>query len=351
LKAHPAAELFPMLTSLDMANLAKSIREDGQKLPIIVHDGMILDGRNRFRACQINGVEPWVQEWDGKGSPVEYVVACNLHRRHLDESQRGMVAARIAEELSKEAKERQRTGKRPPGLVLGQGQRAPKSATRAGGLLNVSTSTVENGKRVLKHGTPELVAAVEAGEVSVTAAASVATLPPEQQMEAVSKPRRPSVNKGIDPLTNPRELPRSRWRELVAARKYHCLGNIPADCRTLLRIVSDAEDSDWLGYGSRERYMRDGLELDPSAVDLAIGFLRAAGLDVPSGVSGASDPREQRSPQSFTGEIRRLKAQQKKALAILESLMSETKDKNTMQVSLLALRDLVRKAIEELGDE
>jgi len=90
-----------------------------------------------------------------------------------------------------------------------------------------------------------------------------------------------TVNKGIDPLTDPREIPRSRWSELVAARKYHCLGNIPADCRTLLHIVSDAEGCDWLGYGSRERYMREGLDLDPGAVDLAIGFLRAADLDVP----------------------------------------------------------------------
>jgi len=98
-----------------------------------------------------------------------------------------------------------------------------------------------------------------------------------------------TINKGLDPLTKPRDVPRKRWAELVAARKYHCLGNIPTDCRTLLGLVADAEEFDWLGYGSRERYMREGLELDPVAVDLAIGFLRAAGTSVPIEFATAVD--------------------------------------------------------------
>lgn len=98
-----------------------------------------------------------------------------------------------------------------------------------------------------------------------------------------------TINKGLDPLTKPRDVPRKRWAELVAARKYHCLGNIPTDCRTLLGLVADAEEFEWLGYGTRERYMREGLELDPVAVDLAIGFLRAAGTSVPIEFATAVD--------------------------------------------------------------
>jgi len=186
-KAHPAAEIFPMLTSLDMANLARSIREEGQKFPIVVHDGMILDGRNRFRACQISGITPWTQEWDGKGSPTSFVIACNLHRRHLDESQRGIVAGRATKLFEAEAAERMKAGwksRQNPVANLPEGSRAREQAAE---LLNVSERTAANGKRVVDRGVPELVEAVERGDVSVSAAAEVAKLPAPQQAKIVKR--------------------------------------------------------------------------------------------------------------------------------------------------------------------
>jgi len=188
MKAHPAAEIFPLLTSIDMANLAKSIREDGQKFPIIVHEGLILDGRNRFRACQISGIDPWTEEWDGEGSPTAFVIAANLHRRHLDESQRGIVAGRATKMFEAEAAERQREswknrGRDVPANLPERGEAREKAAA----LLNVSPRTAENGKRVVDRGVPELVEAVERGEVSVSAAAEVAKLPATKQSAIVKK--------------------------------------------------------------------------------------------------------------------------------------------------------------------
>lgn len=89
------------------------------------------------------------------------------------------------------------------------------------------------------------------------------------------------VNKGMDPFADPRSVPRDRWDELAMTRRNHCHSSIPRDCRMLLRLVADVENSEWLGFGSREKYMRDGLGLDPVAVDLAIEFLRAGHYEVP----------------------------------------------------------------------
>ena len=94
--SHPAAEIFPSMDGADFDALVADIRENGQREPVIMHDGMILDGRNRWRACLQLGIEAKVEPWDRKGTPQEFVISMNLHRRHLTISQRAMIAAGLA---------------------------------------------------------------------------------------------------------------------------------------------------------------------------------------------------------------------------------------------------------------
>ena len=84
-----------------------------------------------------------------------FVVSLNLKRRHLNESQRAVVAAKLA--------------------TLGHGGDRSKSPigdlkqSEAAQLLNVGKRSVERAREVLDEGAPELVQAVEQGRVSVSA--------------------------------------------------------------------------------------------------------------------------------------------------------------------------------------
>jgi N6-adenosine-specific RNA methylase IME4 len=155
--------------------IVADIREHGLHEPVVLFEGRILDGGNRYRACLAADIECRFETYQGD-DPVAYVVSLNPRRRHLSESQRAMVAAKLA--------------------TLGQGARtdlAPigaKSQEEAADLLNVSRRSTQRAREVQEQGTPELVHAVERGEVSVSAAADVATLPVEEQCEIVARGER-----------------------------------------------------------------------------------------------------------------------------------------------------------------
>jgi protein gp37 len=163
---HPVANIFPLMGEAELAELAEDIRANGQREPVWLHrDGRIVDGRNRWLACRKLGIEAQTRTVERDDAElVRFAISLNLHRRHLSESQRGMVAARIAN------------------LKLGDNQHktkdaqicAPVSQTAAATLLKVSRGTVQSARKVIEAGAPELVAAVEQGEMSVSTAAKTA---------------------------------------------------------------------------------------------------------------------------------------------------------------------------------
>lgn len=110
-RLHPLAEMFPTMSDAELAELAKDIEQNGQLHPIRVIGDQIIDGCNRYRACQIAGVEPVVEEYEGSTDEemlIRYVMSCNLSRRQLTSSQRAMLAVELLPRLEAAARERQR---------------------------------------------------------------------------------------------------------------------------------------------------------------------------------------------------------------------------------------------------
>lgn len=94
---HPYADKFPMLPQAELEELAQSIRESGLRQPIVVTvDGLILDGRNRFQACRMAGIEPETVVYEGSDL-AEYVLDANITRRNMTTGQRAMATALVLE--------------------------------------------------------------------------------------------------------------------------------------------------------------------------------------------------------------------------------------------------------------
>jgi hypothetical protein len=217
---HELALLFPLMEGEPFDELVADIKENGLRDPIVLLDGKILDGRNRFRACEAAGVQPRFKTYEG-GDPLGFIVSANLHRRHLNASQRAMIAARLAS-----MRQGERTDLEPCSNSSKVSQ--PKAAR----LLNVSRSSLQAAKVVQEHGSPELQQAVTAGEVSVSRAAAMAR--PEERTElsrelsdAIRRERTAAAKDKIDyakrlerdPETNELSLPLKSAPDFLPGRE------------------------------------------------------------------------------------------------------------------------------------
>ena len=178
---HETANIFPMMSDDEFSALVEDIRANGQRQPIYIHDGKIVDGRNRYRACQKLGIEPDTRVWDGVGSLVSFVISLNLQRRHLTSSQKSVVAMDVLPMLEAEAQERQlaagergneggRGNAKTLDKLIYQGfdessERAPQSIDQAAQMVGTNRQYVNDAKR-LRDEAPELLERVRSGELT-----------------------------------------------------------------------------------------------------------------------------------------------------------------------------------------
>lgn len=183
LSPHPYAALFPLIDGAAFDELVADIGAQGLRERIVLLDGQVLDGRNRYRAAVEAGlfdaVPPrralklWFREYDREveGDPLAFVLSHNLHRRHLSTSQRALIGAEIA------GLRRGRPGENPPNGGIDVSEAAERLA--------VAERSIERARVVRDHGVPELTEAVRQGDVPVGLAEQVARLTPEEQRSLI----------------------------------------------------------------------------------------------------------------------------------------------------------------------
>lgn len=163
-----------MLGKEELGRLADSILDNGQQFPIILFEGKILDGRNRFKVCELLGVKPEFKGFVGdREAAIKFVTAANIDVKQLTPSQRSVAAAKLAN--------------------LGEGRPAKETASReavsqaeAAKLMGVGRSTVQRAQQVIEKGVPELAEAVEQGEVHIKTAVELTRLPEAEQREVLA---------------------------------------------------------------------------------------------------------------------------------------------------------------------
>ena len=209
--SHPYADLFPLIEGNDFLAFAEDIRENGVRDPIVLLGGSILDGRNRanalawlvetgellgpgwghrageplFPECLDEDDYPWIRKFNQSvdGDPLAWVLSKNLVRRHLDESQRAMVAARLAD-MGIGRPSKAKPFEPAPDHIPSIGGISAQAAAK---LLNVGHSSVERARAVLRDGSDDLRHEVEQGRVAVSTAEVLSSLPKDEQTAVIAK--------------------------------------------------------------------------------------------------------------------------------------------------------------------
>lgn len=165
---HPLADIFPMLPAGDLQALADDIAAHGLSQRITLHDGLILDGRNRYAACMAAGVEPQFEPFAG-ADPLAFVLSRNLHRRHLTPTQRAALAVDLLPRLEERAADRRaETQGRPSKLAanLPPVSEPREARQEAATLVGVGARYVSEAKAIATEA-PELLAGMRDGSLTM----------------------------------------------------------------------------------------------------------------------------------------------------------------------------------------
>lgn len=235
MKQHPLSQLFPPMSGNQFALFKADIQFNGQQDSIVIHEGMILDGCNRYKACTELDVEPKFTDYEGD-DPFSFVMSSNLARRHLSESQRAMVGARIAN------------------LDSGVGHQQGKSADRrtlsqpeAAAQVGTSERMVSRAKKVQREGSARLIEVVDAAIIPIDGAMKLLNADDADEIidyiENSPLGKWPTVNAAIKAV---RKEEKMVAREPIAgftplnSYQLHC--SSVADAHTLV----EAESIDWI---------------------------------------------------------------------------------------------------------
>lgn len=225
LEFHPIANCWRLIEGERFTELVDDIRTNGLREPIVLFEDKILDGRNRYRACREAGVEPrfvaygdpddpridwqrWETEYDireergtlrieiapeteefeseeieaeflgGLSDPIAFAKSANEMRRHDEPNQRAITAAKLAN---------LRKGGNAGVTKVNAAVAALVTQEQAAAMMDVSRESVQRARVVIEKGAPELVDAVERGEVSLSAGGEIARLAEPHQKAIVGR--------------------------------------------------------------------------------------------------------------------------------------------------------------------
>lgn len=164
------AQIAPPLKRYEREMLERSIIENGCQMPLVVWDGTIVDGHNRYRICREHRIPFTYEEMDfnSEGDAIIWIIKNQLGRRNLSSYARCEMVLRFEPQMKADAEKHRREAisrYRRTGEISGAGM---TTAEILAGMIGVSRSTLQTAKAVCLSGDEEIKERARNGEVSIS---------------------------------------------------------------------------------------------------------------------------------------------------------------------------------------
>lgn len=164
--------LIPALSAEEYGQLEENILHDGIRDALIVWDGILLDGHNRYEIAQKYNLPYEVQEmnFDSRADAERWVILNQFGRRNLSAYDRSILALRLKPIIAAQAKERQEAGINQYSLCQKSDKPAIDTKKEIAKAAGVSHDTIAKVEKIETQAPPEIKAAVKSGEMSINQA-------------------------------------------------------------------------------------------------------------------------------------------------------------------------------------
>ncbi len=167
--------LIPQLSDEEYEQLEANLKAEGCRDPLVVWEGALIDGHNRYKICNENGIsfEKINKRFADRSEAIEWIIRNQFGRRNLDNYQRTKLALRLEEAIAARAKAHVVEGGRAGGKgPQNSANPLPPIETREeiAKLAGVSRDTVDKVKQIEKDAPKEIKDLLTKGQISINKA-------------------------------------------------------------------------------------------------------------------------------------------------------------------------------------
>lgn len=239
-------DLIPPLTADEYTMLEKSILSDGCRDPLVVWDGILVDGHNRYKICRKYNISFSTvnHTFNDRDEAKLWMMHNQLARRNLNDAQRIAIVRKCESSVKAKAEERQKATLKQNTSTVRENlpTRAGRATDELGELAGVSRKTYEHATAVLDMAPEEVSQAMTEGKLSINKAYEVTQLEPEQQEEIAERLK--NIKNEPEETNTPAKIINAVSKPHVAQNSGNNEWYTPADYIELANEVMDHIDLD-----------------------------------------------------------------------------------------------------------